>query len=59
MDIPYLQSVEDPGSAGHTLKGHGVGVSGLGATYFATQKGWDYTTILAYYLTGTKVEKKY
>ncbi|MFZ4461584.1 MAG: SpoIID/LytB domain-containing protein [Patescibacteria group bacterium] len=59
LDIPYLQSVEDPAGVGHTRKGHGVGVSGVGATYFAVEKGWDYKAILAYYLTGTKVEKKY
>ena len=36
-DIPYLQGVDDPGGIGHTRSGHGVGISGIGATYFATQ----------------------
>ncbi len=34
-DIPYLQSVDDPGAQGNNFLGHGVGISGVGATYFA------------------------
>lgn len=56
-DIPYLQSVDDPGAVGKSRLGHGVGLSGVGATYFA-QQGWDYKKILTYYLTGVEVKKK-
>ncbi|MFA6090732.1 MAG: N-acetylmuramoyl-L-alanine amidase [Candidatus Gracilibacteria bacterium] len=58
-NIPYLQSVTDPGGVGHTQKGHGVGISGIGATYLATNMGFDYKQIISYYLDGIKVEKKY
>lgn len=58
-NIPYLQSVTDPGGVGRTLKGHGVGISGIGATYLATQMEMDYEQIIGYYLTGVKIEKKY
>lgn len=57
-NIPYLTSVDDPGGAGHTRKGHGVGISGIGATYFANI-GWKYDAIIAYYLTNTKVQSIY
>ncbi|MDD2917089.1 MAG: SpoIID/LytB domain-containing protein, partial [Candidatus Gracilibacteria bacterium] len=59
QDIPYLQSVTDPGGVGHTQKGHGVGISGIGATYLAKDMGFTYDRIIGYYLDGTKVEKKY
>lgn len=58
-DIPYLQSVSDPGGVGHTQKGHGVGISGIGATYLATTLDFKYDQIIEYYLEGVKVEKKY
>lgn len=58
-DIPYLQSVSDPGGVGHTQKGHGVGISGIGATYLATNMNFNYEQIIEYYLEGVKVEKKY
>ncbi|EKD30099.1 MAG: N-acetylmuramoyl-L-alanine amidase [uncultured bacterium (gcode 4)] len=58
-DIPYLQSVTDPGGVGHTQKWHGVGISGIGATYLAKDMGFTYDQIIAYYLDGVKVEKKY
>ncbi|EKD30056.1 MAG: hypothetical protein ACD_78C00169G0001 [uncultured bacterium (gcode 4)] len=58
-DIPYFQSVSDPGGVGHTQKWHGVGISGIGATYLATQLNFKYTQIIEYYLEGVKVEKKY
>lgn len=48
----------DPGGEGKTQLGHGVGVSGIGASYYATQ-GWDYKKIIKYYLNGTEVVKKY
>jgi hypothetical protein len=58
-DTPYLQSVLDPGSAGKTRLGHGVGMSGAGATYFATVEGWNYQEILKYFYTGVEVSKIY
>jgi hypothetical protein len=57
-DIPYLQWVADPGSAGQTRKGHGVGISGLGSTYYA-REGWSSERIIQYYLKGVAIEKKY
>ncbi|MDD5376844.1 MAG: N-acetylmuramoyl-L-alanine amidase [Candidatus Gracilibacteria bacterium] len=59
QDIPYLQSVTDPGGVGHAQKGHGVGISGIGATYLATNLDFTYDRIIGYYLDGVKVEKKY
>lgn len=56
-NIPYLQSVVDPGSVGQTRSGHGVGISGIGATYFAKQ-WWDYKRIIQYYLSGVDITKK-
>ncbi len=57
-DIPYLQSVADPGSEGREQRGHGVGISGAGATYYAGL-GWTHEQIIEYYLTGVKVEAGY
>ena len=59
QDIPYLQSVTDPGGVGHSQKGHGVGISGIGATYLAKDMGFKYDQIITYFLDGVKVEKKY
>lgn len=58
-DIPYLQSVSDPWGVGHTQKWHGVGISGIGATYLATTLDFTYDRIIAYYLEGTKIGKAY
>lgn len=55
-DIPYLQSVEDPGAVGSARNGHGVGISGVGATYFA-RLWWEYKDIIAYYLSGVTIGK--
>lgn len=55
-DTPYLVSVDDPGCAGKTLNGHGVGLSGCGAQYFALQ-GKTYTEIIKYYFKGVEVKK--
>ncbi len=55
----YLQSVADPGGEGFPQKGHGVGISGIGVTYFASTKGWDYKKIIKYYLNGTEIEDVY
>lgn len=56
-DTPYLQSVDDPGCEGQELRGHGVGLSGCGALYWAEQ-GWPYDKIIKYYFQGVEVEKR-
>ena len=53
-DIPYLQSVADPAWAGKVRSGHGVGISGIGATY-AANNGKNYKQIIGYYLKGTLI----
>lgn len=55
-DIPYLQSVEDPGAVWSTRNGHGVWISGIGATYFA-RLWWEYKDIIMYYLSGVTIGK--
>ena len=57
-DIPFLQSVEDPGTHAAKYLGHGVGVSGNGATALAL-RGWTYDAILKYFLKGVDVRKPY
>ena len=57
VDTPYLQSVTDPGSDWKTRAGHGVGISGVWATYWA-QAGWDYKKIIQYYLKWVEIQKK-
>lgn len=57
VDTPYLQSVIDPGSDWKTRAGHGVGISGIWATYWA-QAGWDYKKIIQYYLKGVEIQRK-
>lgn len=54
-NTPYLISVDDPGCKGETLNGHGVGLSGCGAKYWAEQ-GKKYTDIIKYYFQGVKIE---
>lgn len=54
-NTPYLQSVDDPGCAGQELRGHGVGLSGCGALYWAEQ-GWAYDKIIKYYFPGTTLK---
>ena len=56
-DTPYLVSVDDPGCKGKAMAGHGVGMSGCGALYYANQ-GKTYTEIIKYYFKGVEVEKK-
>ena len=56
-NIPYLQSVEDPGWIGKTRAGHGVGISGIWATHFA-REWWKYTNIIKYYMKGVEIQKK-
>jgi peptidoglycan hydrolase-like amidase len=55
VDVPYLQSVADPAWVWKTQSWHGVGISWIGATYFANQ-GWDYKKIITYYLSGVTVQ---
>jgi peptidoglycan hydrolase-like amidase len=57
-DYPYLVTKDDPGCAGMTLTGHGVGLSAYGARYFAEQ-GWGWKKILKYYYTGVKMQAIY
>lgn len=53
-DYAYLQSVADPCCTDDELLGHGVGLSGEGAIYFANQ-GWHWQDILTYYYTGVEL----
>lgn len=55
-DIPFLQSVEDPGTPVKTYNGHGVGISGNGAIALA-QRGWTFENIIRYFLKGVEVQK--
>jgi hypothetical protein len=58
QDVPYLQSVLDP--AGNLWrKGHGVGISGAGATFLATQMDFTYDKIIKYFLDGVELKKIY
>lgn len=53
---PYLQAVDDPYCKGMARKGHGVGLSGYGASKMA-EKGETYDDIIKYYYKGVKVEE--
>ncbi len=53
-DIAYLQSVPDPVWLGKNQSGHGVGISGIGATYGAAQ-GKKYKEIIQYYLKWVEI----
>lgn len=53
---PYLISVSDPACKGLELKGHGVGLSGFGATAMANE-GKKFDEIIKYYYTGVAVTK--
>jgi hypothetical protein len=55
-DIPYLQSVTDPAWVGKTRSGHGVGISGIGATY-AANLGKKYDEIIMYYMSGVTISE--
>ncbi len=57
-DAPYLLSVSDFLCESDSFKGHGVGVSGCGASAMA-EDGSDYKEILKYYYTGIELEKLY
>ncbi|MDR0370027.1 MAG: hypothetical protein LBH96_06090 [Candidatus Peribacteria bacterium] len=53
LDTPYLKSVYDF-SACNDFSGHGVGLAGKGAEFFA-QKGMNYQDILKYYYDGIEI----
>lgn len=57
-NTPYLVSVDDPYCDGMKLNGHGVGMSGQGATK-AAEDGKNYEEILKYYYTGIEIKKTY
>lgn len=51
----YLKSVSDPWCEGLTLNGHGVGLSGCGATAQA-EDGKGFVEIIKYYYTGVEIQ---
>ncbi len=53
---PYLQAVDDPVCFGEERRGHGLGLSQVGAARWADWHGWDYQQILTHYYTGVTVE---
>ena len=53
---PYLQSVSDPWCDGLEFKGHGVGLSGYGATAQA-EAGKTFEEIIKYYYSGIEIER--
>jgi len=55
-NMPYLKSVSDPWCEGLPLKGHGVGLSGYGATKQA-EAGKKFDEIIKYYYTGVAIKK--
>jgi N-acetylmuramoyl-L-alanine amidase/Stage II sporulation protein len=57
QDIAYLQSTDDPAWVGKVRLGHGVGISGIGATFAASQ-GKTYKEIIQYYLKWVEIIKK-
>ncbi len=54
---PYLQSVSDDYCEANQLLGHGVGLSGCGATGMA-KAGKNYQEILKYFYQGVEITKK-
>ncbi len=57
-DLPYLVSVSDSYCNGETFLGHGVGLSGCGATGMA-EAGFSYVEILQHYYTGVDITDLY
>ncbi len=53
-DSPYLVSKDDPYCEGLELKGHGVGMSGVGARGLVSE-GRTYSEVLNYYYTNTGI----
>jgi hypothetical protein len=58
QDTPYLQSVADPTGIGKELKGHGVGLSGVGAKQLANE-GKTASAIIKYYYQGVTIGSLY
>jgi hypothetical protein len=54
-NTPYLVSVPDPLCESTAFSGHGVGLSGCGATA-AAEAGSTYDEIIKYYYTGVEIE---
>ncbi len=57
-NTPYLGGVSDPYCKQTSFLGHGVGISGCGASQMA-KEGFDFKEIIKYYLPGVKVSKIY
>ncbi len=57
-NTPYLVSRPDPYCKETVFKGHGVGISGCGASGMA-RANFDYKAIIQYYLPGVKLAKIY
>jgi uncharacterized membrane protein len=55
---PYLVSVPDTLCEASMFSGHGVGLSGCGATAAAT-RGYKFQDIIKFYYKGVEIEKKY
>ena len=53
-DAPYLEGVPDDFCGSIELKGHGVGLSGCGATKLA-ELGWNAEKIIKYYYKGVEI----
>ncbi|MGC8838133.1 MAG: SpoIID/LytB domain-containing protein, partial [Anaerolineae bacterium] len=53
---PYLQAVDDPVCFGEERRGHGLGLSQVGAARWADWHGWTYQQVLTHYYTGVTVE---
>ncbi|MFC1615937.1 N-acetylmuramoyl-L-alanine amidase [Patescibacteria group bacterium] len=57
-DANYLVGVDDSFCAGDVFLGHGVGLSGCGATGMASF-GYNYVQILKYYYSGVEISDMY
>ncbi|MDP4007871.1 MAG: SpoIID/LytB domain-containing protein [Candidatus Peregrinibacteria bacterium] len=57
-NTPYLVSVPDPLCESKTFSGHGVGLSGCGATA-AAERGYSYKDIIKYYYIGVEIKDLY
>jgi len=54
--FPYLQAINDPVCFGDARRGHGWGLSQVGAQRWASWHGWNYQQILTHYYTDVTVE---
>ena len=57
-NVPYLKGVSDPYCKQTRFLGHGVGISGCGASQMALE-GFSYDKIIKYYLPGTEIKTIY